>query len=115
MNYSENIIKRFGGKKLLGLFLFLCAIVFFVYGCDVQTIPAKDAQIKAAQCYAQNKKPWYTFKKQGDKKSGILSIECVHKDYPNAPTEESSVRKDDDTVVTAGGMPSLSGLPGGPF
>lgn len=60
----------------------------------------------------KDQKPWYTFVTPGDKKSGVLFIECKDKNYPAVINKEDQSLFDNDTPISATGLPSLSG---GPF
>jgi len=104
--------------KKLSVVPMLIISVFLLVGCN-KVLTKEEVDTKVKHCTDKGKIPWYTFVKQGNKESGVLFIECRTQkeiDNDNKPSEESdSSLFDDDTPVTAGGMPSMSGLPGGPF
>lgn len=105
-------------KKSLGL-LVLSSLVFLT-GCPGEVLSDKEVADKVSICKESGQVPWYTFVKQGDKKSGVLYIECrtkesLSKESAFEDSKKESSLFDDDTPVTSGGMPSMSGLPGGPF
>lgn len=102
------------------LMLFVLSSVVFLTGCPGEVLSDKEVADKVAICKESGQIPWYTFVKQGDKKSGVLYVECrtkesLSKESSSKDSKKESSLFDDDTPVTSGGMPSMSGLPGGPF
>lgn len=95
--------------------LLMLSSVVFLTGCPGEVLSDKEVADKVAICKESGQTPWYTFVKQGDKKSGVLYVECRTKESSSKDSKKESSLFDDDTPVTSGGMPSMSGLPGGPF
>lgn len=100
--------------------LLLLSSVVFLTGCPGEVLSDKEVADKVAVCKKSGQIPWYTFVKQGQKESGVLYVECrtkesISKDSISKNPKKESSLFDDDTPVTSGGMPSMSGLPGGPF
>jgi len=100
--------------KKLPMLLVLSSIAFLT-GCPGDVLSDKEVADKVAICKESGQIPWYTFVKQGHKESGVLYVECRDKESLSKNSKKESSILDDDTPVTAGGMPSMSGLPGGPF
>lgn len=95
--------------------LLVLSNVVFLTGCPGEVLSDKEVADKVAICKESGQIPWYTFVKQGDKQSGVLYVECRSKESLSKDSKKESSLFDDDTPVTSGGMPSMSGLPGGPF
>lgn len=100
--------------------LLVLSSVVFLTGCPGEVLSDKEVADKVAICKESGQIPWYTFVKQGDKQRGVLYVECrpkesLSKESSSKDSKKESSLFDDDTPVTSGGMPSMSGLPGGPF
>lgn len=85
-------------------------------GCN-KILTESEVQAKVKKCESQKMIPWYTFVKQGDKESGVIFVDCRTRDDVDGKVVEKKESSlfDDDTPVTATGMPSMSGMSGGPF
>lgn len=85
-------------------------------GCN-KILTGAEVQAKVKKCESQKMIPWYTFVKQGHKESGIIFVDCRTRDDIDGKVVEKKESSlfDDDTPVTATGMPSMSGMSGGPF
>jgi len=100
--------------------LLVLSSVVFLTGCPGEVLSDKEVADKVTICKESGQIPWYTFVTQGHKESGVLYVECRNKESLSKDSTSKDSKKennlfDDDTPVTAGGMPSMSGLPGGPF
>lgn len=85
-------------------------------GCN-KILTEAEVQAKVKKCELQKMIPWYTFVKQGHKESGVIFVDCRTRDDIDGKIVEKKESSlfDDDTPVTATGMPSMSGMSGGPF
>ncbi len=85
-------------------------------GCN-KILTEAEVQEKVKKCESQKMIPWYTFVKQGHKESGVIFVDCRTRDDIDGKVVEKKESSlfDDDTPVTATGMPSMSGMSGGPF
>ena len=85
-------------------------------GCN-KILTEAEVQAKVKKCKSQKMIPWYTFVKQGHKESGVIFVDCRTRDDIDGKVVEKKESSlfDDDTPVTATGMPSMSGMSGGPF
>lgn len=85
-------------------------------GCN-KILTEAEVQTKVKKCESQKMIPWYTFVKQGHKESGVIFVDCRTRDDINGKVVEKKESSlfNDDTPVTATGMPSMSGMSGGPF
>lgn len=101
---------RFKMKKYL-FFVVLIYATLALSGCN-KILTKEEVKEKVDYCTDRGFVPWYTFVKQGHKESGIIFVNCRSKDEEKKDNKSFS---DDDTVITATGQPSLSGLPGGTF
>lgn len=107
----------------LALFVFYATVFSMVVGfvkyiaissTNDHVITLKEIQTNEIQCIANNGTFEVNIKTISDKESN----KTIYKDYncwfQDEQKDDSSLF-DDDTPVTSGGMPSMSGLPGGPF
>lgn len=85
-------------------------------GCN-KILTEAEVQAKVKKCESQKMIPWYTFVKQGHKESGVIFVDCRTRDDIDGKIVEKKESSlfNDDTPVTATGMPSMSGMSGGPF
>ena len=85
-------------------------------GCN-KILTEAEVQAKVKKCESQKMIPWYTFVKQGHNESGVIFVDCRTRDDIDGKVVEKKESSlfDDDTPVTATGMPSMSGMSGGPF
>ena len=85
-------------------------------GCN-KILTEAEVQAKVKKCESQKMIPWYTLVKQGHKESGVIFVDCRTRDDIDGKIVEKKESSlfDDDTPVTATGMPSMSGMSGGPF
>lgn len=102
--------------KSITMVLMIVFASLMLSGCN-KILTEAEVQAKVRKCESQKMIPWYTFVKQGHKESGVIFVDCRTRDDVDgkvAEKKESSLF-DDDTPVTATGMPSMSGMSGGPF
>lgn len=98
--------------KIIGGFLF--AVLFIVALIFNKQEPITPQAVKnyTERCIKNDGVPKYVFKEKGNKESGIMQVICESK-HNDSKKKDSLF--DDEDPVTATGMPSMSGLPGGPF
>jgi len=102
--------------KSITMILMIAFSSLMLSGCN-KILTEAEVQTKVKKCESQKMIPWYTFVKQGHKESGVIFVDCRTRDDINGKVVEKkeSLLFDDDTPVTATGMPSMSGMSGGPF
>lgn len=88
-------------------------LFLIILGCDIKPMSNPEILNKVQSCLDSKRKPWYTFKQQGNKESGVMFIECVPKDY-NPSTQIASLDEGDSTVGVPG-FGQVTGIPGSPF
>lgn len=102
-------------KSITMIFMIVFASLM-LSGCN-KILTESEVQKKVKKCESQKMIPWYTFVKQGHKESGVIFVDCRTRDDIDGKVVEKKESSlfDDDTPVTATGMPSMSGMSGGPF
>lgn len=102
--------------KSITMILMIAFSSLMLSGCN-KILTEAEVQTKVKKCESQKMIPWYTFVKQGHKESGVIFVDCRTRDDINGKVVEKKESSlfDDDTPVTATGMPSMSGMSGGPF
>lgn len=98
--------------KVLGCFLFVMFVIVAIVFNKQKPITPQAAKNYTERCIKNDGFVKYVFKEKGNKESGVMQVICESKKKENK--NEKSLF-DDDTPVSATGMPSMSGLPGGPF
>ncbi len=102
--------------KSIAMVLMIVFASLMLSGCN-KILTEAEVQAKVKKCESQKMIPWYTFVKQGHKESGVIFVNCRTRDDIDGKVVEKKESSlfDDDTPVTATGMPSMSGMSGGPF
>lgn len=102
--------------KSINMILMIVFASLMLSGCN-KILTEAEVQAKVKKCESQKMIPWYTFVKQGHKESGVIFVDCRTRDDIDGKVTEKKESSlfDDDTPVTATGMPSMSGMSGGPF
>lgn len=102
--------------KSIAMVLMIVFASLMLSGCN-KILTEAEVQAKVKKCESQKMIPWYTFVKQGHKESGVIFVDCRTRDDIDGKIVEKKEGSlfDDDTPVTATGMPSMSGMSGGPF
>ena len=102
-------------RKITGILMMIIASLMLT-ACN-KILTEEEVQAKVKNCEAQKMIPWYTFVKQGHKESGVIFVDCRTREDIDGkePEKESYLFDDDETPITSTGMPSMSGLSGGPF
>lgn len=102
--------------KNITMILMIVFASLMLSGCN-KILTEDEVQAKIKKCESQEMIPWYTFVEQGHKESGVIFVNCRTRDDIDGKVVEKKESSlfDDDTPVTATGMPSLSGMSGGPF
>lgn len=101
--------------KSINMILMIVFASLMLSGCN-KILTEAEVQAKVKKCESQKMIPWYTFVKQGHKESGVIFVDCrTRDDIDGKVTEKKESSLFDDTPVTATGMPSMSGMSGGPF
>lgn len=98
--------------KVVGVFLFGILLIAALAFNKQQPITLQAVKNHTERCVKNDGVAKYVFKEKGNKESGVMQVVCESKNTQNK--RENSLL-DDDTPVSATGMPSMSGLPGGPF
>lgn len=99
-------------KIVIG-FLFAMLLIATLVFNKQQPIKAQAVKNYTQRCIKNDGIAKYVFKEKGNKKSGVMQVICENKNIEKK--NEKSLFDDDDTPISATGMPSMSGLPGGPF
>lgn len=102
--------------KKIAIVLIMITTSLMLTSCN-KVLTEEEVQAKVKNCESQKMIPWYTFVKQGHKESGVIFVDCRTREEIDGkePEKESSIFDDDETPITSTGMPSMSGLSGGPF
>lgn len=102
--------------KSITMILMMVFASLMLSGCN-KILTESEVQTKVKKCESQKMIPWYTFVKQGHKESGVIFVDCRTRDDIDGKVVEKKESSlfDDDTPVTATGMPSMSGMSGGSF
>lgn len=98
--------------KVVGVFLFGILLIAALAFNKQQPITLQAVKNHTERCVKNDGVPKYFFKEKGNKESGIMQVICESK-HNDSKKKDSLF--DDEDPVTATGMPSMSGLPGGPF
>lgn len=98
--------------KVIGGFLFAILLIASLAFNKQQPITSQAVKNYTQRCIKNDGIAKYVFKGKGNKESGVMQVICESK---NKTEKSENSLFDDDTPVSATGMPSMSGLPGGPF
>lgn len=98
-------------KIVIG-FLFAMLLIAALVFNGQQPLKPQALKNYTQRCIKNDGVAKYIFKEKGNKESGIMQVICENK---NTEKKNGKSLFDDDTPVSATGMPSMSGLPGGPF